>query len=203
MSVISRRLSLALASLALCFGAPAAHAQASLPYWTTALPTGFGSSFTAPGSNTYTSLAGVGGSSAGEASFSSRFDLPNGWFIGSERGGLASNGLSSAWSSMSGLSYEGSQVGYNFKNADMPVSIYAGFGTLKYNTGIGGALPGFDSTSSTVSGYSAHAGVELRPISNLSLSLGVGFAQQPAGVDTGTNSLVAPVASPFAFGARR
>jgi hypothetical protein len=80
--------------------------------------------------------------------------------------------------------------------------IYAGFDTLKYNPGIG-ALPGFDSlSSSTVPGYSAHAGVEFRPTSSLNLSVGVGFAQQPAGIDTGINSLVTPGASPFAFGAR-
>jgi opacity protein-like surface antigen len=49
--------------------------------------------------------------------------------------------------------------------------------------------------SGTTPGYGVHAGVEFRPTSNLSLSVGASFAQQPQ--DTGINSLVA---SPFAYG---
>jgi hypothetical protein len=48
-------------------------------------------------------------------------------------------------------------------------------------------------------GYSAHAGIEFQPASNLSLSLGVGVTQQSGDV----NSLVLPGASPLGFGARR
>jgi len=181
-----------------------------VPYWTTAWPAGFGSGFAAAqDANIYTSLSGANlsaldGSGAPNGGFSSRFDLPNGWFVGSERGGMALNGFGGAWSSLSPLSYQGTQVGYNFKDVDLPVSIYAGFGTLKYNTGFASPLPGFDSMSSASSpGYAAHVGVEFRPTSNLSLSVGASFAQQPQGYDTGINSLVAPGASPFAFGARR
>jgi opacity protein-like surface antigen len=171
-------------------GAKAAHAQ-SLPYWTSAWPPAFGSNVTSdPSASAYGDI-------------SARYNFSNGWFVGSERGGpgFAVNGFSqgAAFGNPS-FSYEGTQFGYNFKTA--PVSVYAGFDTLKYNPGIG-ALPGFDSpVSSTVPGYSAHAGVEFRPTSNLSLSVGVGFAQQPAGIDTGINSIVTPGASPFAFGAR-
>ena len=175
----------------LCLNAPAAHAQA-LPYWTSGWPPSFNS-------------AGFGGSEAGD-SFSTRYDLPSGWFVGGERGGLASNGFGGAWSNLPSLSYEGTQFGYNFKNADVPMSIYAGFGTLKYNSGLGSPLPGFDSTSSTSSpGYGAHAGVEFRPASNLSLSLGVGFVQQPGGgrIDSDINSSLPPGATPLYFGARR
>jgi hypothetical protein len=217
MSMISARLAFAFTFVmaVLCLTLPAAHAQ-SVPYWTTtAWPSAFGSGFTAAqGSNTYSSLsgsslsgsglagmglAGLDGSGMAGGSFSSRFDLPNGWFVGSERGAAALNGFSSAWSNMSSLSYEGTQFGYNFKNAEVPVSIYAGFGTLKYNNAFAPPpLAGFDSTSSPNSpGYSAHVGVEFRPTSNLSLSVGASFAQQPQGYDTGINSLVA---SPFAYG---
>ena len=205
--MVRYRLGLATALAALCLGPQVAHAQ-SVPYWTSGWPSAFGSGFTAaPGSNTYTSLSGSGlsgiglagldGSTAAGGSFSSRFDLPNGWFVGSERGGTAQNGFGSAWSNMSSLSYEGTQMGYNFKDAAVPVSIYAGFGTLKYNNAFAPPpLPGFDSTSSPNSpGYAAHVGVEFRPASNLSLSVGASFAQQPQ--DTGINSLVA---SPFAYG---
>jgi hypothetical protein len=171
-------------------GATAAHAQ-SVPYWTTGWPTAFGSNLASdPGAGAY-------------GNFSTRYNFGNGWFVGSERGGLGSamNGFSqgTAFGNPS-FSYEGTQFGYNFKNA--PVSVYAGFDTLKYNPGIG-AFPAFDSlSSSTVPGYSVHGGVEFRPTSNLSLSVGVGFAQQPAGIGTGINSLVTPRASPFASGAR-
>jgi len=220
MSMISARLAFAFTFVVavLCLTPQASHAQ-SVPYWTTtAWPSAFGSGFTAAqGSNTYFALsgssllggglaggslsgiglAGLDGSGAG-GSFSSRFDLPNGWFVGSERGGTALNGFGSAWSNMPSLSYEGTQFGYNFKDAEVPVSVYAGFGTLKYNTGFNTPLPGFDSMSSPSSpGYSAHVGVEFRPTSNLSLSVGASFAQQPQGYDTGINSLVA---SPFAYG---
>jgi hypothetical protein len=188
------------ALVALCLGAPAAHAQTnSAPYWTTTWPAGFGSSFIAGDSDAYTSLSAFDGSGAGATSFSSRFDLPNGWFVGSDRGATALNGFSSAWSNLSALSYEGTQVGYNFKNAEVPVSIYAGFGTLKYNNSFANPLLGFDSTSSSSSsGYRVDAGVEFRPAANLSVSFGASFAQQPTGYD----GLVLPGASPYSFRGR-
>jgi opacity protein-like surface antigen len=211
MPMLSDRSAFAFALVAaLWLGAPVARAQDNpVPYWTTAWPAGFGSGFAAAQSaSTYVSLSGASLSaldgSGAPSGFSSRFDLPDGWFVGGERGGMALNGFSGAWRGLSPLSYEGTQVGYNFKNVDLPVSIYAGFGTLKYNTGFASPLPGFDSMSSANSpGYAAHVGVEFRPTSNLSLSVGASFAQQPQGYDTGINSLVAPGASPFAFGARR
>jgi opacity protein-like surface antigen len=210
MSMLSGRsgFALAFALAALWLGAPCARAQDNpVPYWTTAWPTGFGSGFaTGQSANIYTSLSGANlsaldGSSATNGGFSSRFDLPNGWFVGSERGGTALTGPGGAWNNMPSLSYEGTQVGYNFTNVDLPVSIYAGFGTLKYNNPIGSPFAGLDSMSSSNSaqGYSAHAGVEFRPTSNLSLSFGASFTQQP----TDPNSAFLPGASPFAFGARR
>jgi opacity protein-like surface antigen len=98
--------------------------------------------------------------------------------------------------------YEGVQFGYNFKNAGgLPVSVYAGFDTLKYNTGIGGPFAPFDTTSGTLPGYSAHAGVEFQPAPNVSLSLGFGYTQQSGRIDSDINSL--PGASPFAVSGRR
>jgi hypothetical protein len=195
----------------LYLGAPAAEAQ-SLPYWTTSLPSGFASGFTAgQSSTTYLSLSGMNLSGANLSgldaasvggTFASRFDLPNGWFVGSERGGMALNALGSGWGSS--LGYEGTQVGYNFKNLDVPVSVYAGFGTLKFNNPIGSPLAGFDSASSANSpqGYSAHVGVELRPTSNLSLSFGASFAQQPQ-YDSSLSALTSPAVSPMALSGRR
>jgi opacity protein-like surface antigen len=190
------------ALVAPCLSGQAARAQASpVPYWTTGWQTGFGSGLTA--GQRYGGIPGFDGSDSG-SDFSARYNFSNGWFVGSERGGLgmSMNGFSQdgAWSNGRPLSYEGVQFGYNFTSA--PVSVYAGFDSLKYNTGIGSSLAGFDSTSATAPGYSAHAGIEFRPTSNLSLSLGVGYAQQPGGIDSGINSLSLPGASAFAFGRR-
>jgi hypothetical protein len=196
MSIVSARLGFVFALAVLCLDARAAHAQ-SVPYWTS-----FGGSLSAnQSSNPYDNFSGLDGSEIRGGSFSSRYNFSNGWFVGSERGGLGfgMNGFSQAgaFSKTSSFSYEGVQFGYNFNSA--PVTVFAGFDTLKYNTGIGGPFASFDSQSGTLPGYSAHAGVEFRPTSNLSLSLGVGFAQQPSGVDT----LSLPGASPVAFGGRR
>ncbi len=87
------------------------------------------------------------------------------------------------------------QFGYNFKNA--PVTVYAGFDTLKYNSAIGGAFSPFNSTPSTVPGYGAHAGVEFKPTSNLSLSLGFGYTQQSGHIDSDTKSPSLSNASQF------
>jgi opacity protein-like surface antigen len=188
-----------LALATLCFRAPAAQAQTNpLPYWTSAWPAGFGSGFSdGQNSGAFASLSAFDGT--GNTSFSSRFDLPNGWFVGRERGAMAFNNFGSSWSNISTLSYEGTQLGYNFKNADVPVSIYAGFDTLKYNNNFANPLPGFESASSqNSSGYRFNAGVEFRPASNLSVSFGASFAQQPTSYD----GLVPPGASPFSFRGR-
>jgi opacity protein-like surface antigen len=96
------------------------------------------------------------------------------------------------------------QFGYDFKNAGgLPVTVYAGFDTLKYNAGVGGPFAPFDAMSGTLPGYRAHAGVEFQPASNVSLSLGFGYAQQSGRIDSDINSLSLPGASPLAFGGRR
>jgi len=98
------------------------------------------------------------------------------------------------------LDVQGVQFGYKFQNANSgPVTVFAGFDTLKYNAGINGPFAPFDS-SNTQPGYSARAGVEFQPAPNLSLSLGVGFTQQPSRLDTDISSLAA---SPFSFNGRR
>ena len=110
----------ALALAALCLGAPQAHAQ-SVPYWTST--TGFASGLRSdPNANPF-------------GNFSSRYNFENGWFVGSERGnlgwGLSNFSQPGAFGSGSSFTYEGSQAGYNFKS--MPVSVFAGFDTVKYN----------------------------------------------------------------------
>ena len=57
---------------------------------------------------------------------------------------------------------------------------------------LGNPFTQFDSPNNAASGYTAHAGIEFRPTSNLSLSVSGSFSQQPD-----PNQLVLPGASPF------
>ena len=133
--------------------------------------------------------------------FTSRYNFENGWFIGSERGNL-NWGLNnftpvSAFGSPTSFSYEGGQVGYNFKSA--PVSVFAGFDSVKYSSPIASPFTALDSMSAnSTPGYRVNAGVEFRPTSNLSLSVGASFSQQPNDL----NSALLPGASPFGYRGR-
>ncbi len=179
------RLGLVFLVAALCLGGRTAHSQsAPLTYWTPGW-LGFGGNLNAgQGAATDGDLAGFDGGGAGGFA-TTRYNLPNGWFVGNERGGMGLSGINQA-SAFGSLQTDGVQFGYSFKNT--AVSVYGGFDTLKYNPGIGGAFSPFDLTSSTVRGYGAHAGVEIKPTSNLSLSLGVGYTQQSGRLDTDTKS---------------
>jgi hypothetical protein len=205
MSIFAGRLGFALVLAALCVGGRTAHAQAApVPYWTPGWPAGFGGdASTGAGANSYGNFPGFDGSDSGRGM---RYNFPNGWFVGSEsRGvGLSMNGISQigAFGNRS-LSYDGVQFGYNFKNSGLPVTLYAGFDTLKYNTVSGGPFAAFDSQSGTLPGYSAHAGIEIRPASNLSLSLGLGITQQSQRIDSDINSMALPGASSLAIGGHR
>jgi opacity protein-like surface antigen len=204
MSIFAGRLGLAFLLAALCLGGRTAHAQAApVTYWTPGWPLGFGGNLTVDqGSNSYGNFPSFDGSDARGGGFSSmRYNFPNGWFVGSEGGGmgLSMNGINQvgAFGNTFSLYYQGVQFGYNFKNAGgLPLTVYAGFDTLKYNTGIGGPFAPFDSTSGTLPGYSAHAGVEFQPAPNVSLSLGFGYTQQSGRIDSDINSLSLPGASP-------
>jgi opacity protein-like surface antigen len=176
---------------ALCLGGRMAHAQsAPMTYWTPGW-LGFGGNLNAgQDANTQPGFASFDGGGAGGVS--SRYNFSNGWFVGSERGGLGSglgSGLGLSGINQAGafgsLQTEGVQFGYTLKNT--AISVFGGFDTLKYNPGIGSVFSPFDSTSSTA-GYHAHAGVEFRPTSNLSLSLGFGYTQQSGRLDTDTKS---------------
>jgi opacity protein-like surface antigen len=208
MSIFSSRLGLALVLAALCLGGRTAHAQAApVNYWIPGWPAGFGGNLTVgQGSNTYGNFPSFDGSDARGGGFSSmRYNFPNGWFVGGEGGGmgLSMNGINrdGAFGNLGSLYYQGVQFGYNFQNA--PLTIYAGFDTLKYNSGIGSPFAPFDTVSGTLPGYSAHAGVEFQPAPNVSLSLGFGYTQQSGRIDSDINSLSLPGASPFAVSGRR
>ena len=186
--------------VALCLGGRTAHAQAApVNYWTPGWPLGFGGNLPdGQDSNTYANFPGFDGSNPRGGSSYLRYNFPNGWFVGSQRGSTGLSGFrqDAAVGNFGAFTTEGMQFGYSFKNAGSPVTVYAGFDTLKYNSGIGSPFSPFDSTSGTLQGYSANVGIEFQPTSDLSLSVGVGYSQQP-----GINSPLLPGASPF--GVRR
>jgi hypothetical protein len=196
MSVFTSRSGLALVLAALCLGGRTASAQtADVTY--SSWPIGFYSNLTVgQGSNIYGSFAGLDGSDARGGFSTMRYSFPNGWFVGGGTGGMGMNGINQTSAFGSSLYSEGAQIGYKFQNG-LPLTVYAGFDTLKYNTGIGSPFAPFDTTSGALPGYRAHAGVEFQAAPNLSLSLGVGYTQAPARLDSDLNSLVLPGASPF------
>jgi opacity protein-like surface antigen len=208
MSSLLRGSGLALVLAALCLGGRTAHGQAApvtylIPGW----PVGFGGHLTlGQSANMYGNFAGFDGSDArGDGVSSMRTNFPNGWFVGSEGGrmGLSMNGVNqdAAFGNIGSLDYQRVQFGYNFRDAGLPLKVYAGFDTLKYNTGIGSPFAPFDTNSGTLSGYSAHAGVEFQATPNVSLSLGFGYTQQPGRIDS--DLLALPGASPLAVTGRR
>ena len=209
MPIFAGRLGLAFVLAALCLGGRTAHAQtAAVQYWISGWPIGFGGNL-GQSSNTYGNFPSFNGSDVRGDRFSyMRYNFANGWFVGGEGGGmgLSMNGINQdgAFGNIGSLYYQGVQFGYNFQNSGgLPLKVYAGFDTLKYNAGTGGPFAPFDAMSGTLPGYGAHAGVEFQPAPNLSLSLGVGFTQQSGRIDSAINSLSLPGASPFAFSGRR
>jgi hypothetical protein len=205
MSIFARSLTLASALAALCVGGPTAHAQvAAVPYSMANMALGFGGTVDPPASPD----GNASGFDGSDGRGLSRTNFPSGWFMGNTRSDLGFSGFNraAAFGSFSSLSTEGVQFGYNFKNS--PVSIYAGFDSLKFN-----ALPGttgssafaaFDSRSGTMPGaFSTNAGIEYRPTSNLSLSVGVGMTQYSSGlVDSDINSPMLPGQTPLGIGGR-
>lgn len=184
----------------LCLGGAPSHAQvAPLRYWIPGGPFGFGGS-TGQSSDSYGNFPSF---SAGDAD--GNYNFRPGFFVGSGRGSLGSSGFSQTApvGNFSALSYDSTQFGYNYKTAGgMPVTFFAGFDTLKYGNGIGSSLAPL--TSSAAPGYSAFAGVEFKPTSNLSLSFGAGFTQQNSGrMDSDIRSNMLPGESPALSGLRR
>ena len=199
MSVLVVRSGLALVLAALCLAGRTASAQtADVTY--SSWPIGFQSNLTVgQGSNIYGSFAGFDGSDARGGFSTTRINFPNGWFVGggASGAGFGLGGINQTSAFGTSLHYEGVQAGYNFQSlGGLPVTVYAGFDTLKYNSGIGSPFAPFDATSGTLPGYRAHAGIEFQPAPNLSLSLGVGYTQAPR-LDSELNSLGVPGASAF------
>ncbi|WP_439393891.1 hypothetical protein ACRQ5Q_31750 [Bradyrhizobium sp. PMVTL-01] len=184
----------------LCYCGAPAHAQvAPLRYWIPGGAFGYGGS-DGQSSEAYANYPGFNAGDAG-----GRTSFANGFFVGSQRGNLNWSGLSQTGlaGNFSALSYDSTQFGYNTKTAGgMPVTFFAGFDTLKFGNGIGSSIAPL--TSGAAPGYSAFAGVEFKPTSNLSLSFGAGFIQQDSGrMDSDIRSNMLPGESPALSGLRR
>lgn len=205
MSTFSSKCGFAIVVTVLGLSCPAAHAQSEpVRYWVPFGPFGFGSGAIATSAETYGSYPAFSAADPEKSGFVFRsYSAP----VSALTSGFGWTGVGgpAAFSSLDSLSYESTQFGYNFKGAgDLPTTVFGGVDTLKYDSGIGAAFGPFDTTSSTAAGYTAHAGIEFRPTSNLSLSLGASFSQQQQSnlVDSDINSSLPPGASPLAFGHR-
>lgn len=205
MTIFAGKCGFAIVLAALCLDVQTAGAQvAPMRYWIPGGPFGFGGSATeGQSSDTYGNFPGFQTADGGSGGFSyGRTNFPSGMFVAAERGGIGLNGLSQAGASgnLGPLSYQGVQFGYNFKGAGgLPITAYAGFDTLKYEAGFPGPLGAF--SSGPVPGYSARAGLEFQPTSNLSLSFGVGYTQLQSGrIDSDINSPLLPGQTPIFIG---
>ncbi|MCP1841911.1 hypothetical protein ACVIHI_005170 [Bradyrhizobium sp. USDA 4524] len=207
MTTLVSKLGPAIAVLALCLsGQQQANAQAGpVRYWTPGSLFGFGGSL-ADGqkADTYGNFPSFDAAGARGGDFSYLNGRPDGWFAGSEGGRVGWNALGQS-AAFGSLEYQGAQFGYNFRGVgNTPVTFFAGFDTLKYNPpGAGGPLAPFSGNPGVNAGYSARAGLEFRPTSNLSLSFGASFTQQGAErMDSDIHSQLLPGQSPVLFGGR-
>lgn len=180
-----------------------AYAQAApVRYWLPGWPVGFSDDLAVGQTwTTYGDFPSFDGRDAqGDGAFLTRYKFPAGWFVGSEHLGMSGLDQDLAFGNLGSIYTEGVQFDYGFKNVNgLPVTITAGVDRLKYDTGIGNPFAPFSATSGTLPAYGAHAGVEVWPTPNISLSLGVGYVRDS---DTNINSLLLPGASPFGSGGR-
>jgi hypothetical protein len=198
------RLGFVLVVAMLCAGGRA-HAQTVNPltYWTPGWPVGFSGDASADTYGNFPSFDTRDSRGFG----ASRYNFGNGFFVGNSRTellGMSGVATNAAFGNFGSVYGEGSQFGYSFKGANgLPVSISAGFDTLKYSNGFGSSSPfaAFDSQSGNLPVYNAHAGIEFRPTANTSLSLGFGYQQNSGAV--GSESAQPPGANPFTSGVRR
>src|SRR5258708_19674875 len=118
MSIFSSRLGLALVVAALCLGGRAAHAQAApVSYWIPSWPIGFAGT-AGQSSNTYGNFPSFDGRDARGFS-SQRYNFSNGWFVGSEGGGLglSTNSFQQDGAFASSLPYHAVHFASTFPNA--------------------------------------------------------------------------------------
>jgi len=189
----------------LWLGAPAAHAQAApISYWIPGGAFGFGGGAAEGASaESYGDFPSFDASGARGTGFALRsYSVPT----SSLDGGFGWNGIAGAgaFGNFGSLSHEGTQLGYNFKGAGgLPVTLFGGVDTLKYNPDVFNALTASGSNAGSIAGYSVNAGIAIQPTSNLSLSFSAGMTQPGERVDSDIRSNLLPGESPLFSGGRR
>ncbi|UYO48418.1 hypothetical protein KQX64_21200 [Rhodopseudomonas palustris] len=206
-SPVAARCGLALAAMLLA-GASAQAQVAPIRYWVPGGPFGFGGGATeswqalswsdVPGFTTETDENGELRSGFVARSYSAP--------VTPLAGGLGWNspGGAGAFGNFGSLASEGSQYGYRFKGVgDMPVTLFGGVDSLKYKPDVFTSLtsPGF--ASSNTAATTVNAGIEIKPTSNVSLSLSAGYTQYNGTTDSDIRSNLLPGESPMFSGGRR
>jgi hypothetical protein len=182
MSTFSKTYGLVLA-VALCLNWSAALAQGGpVKYWIPFGPFGFGGAADSGGAATYGNVPGLDLEQTDKNGFSVRsYSAPAGSLAG-----FGWNGTGGAFGNFGALSYDSTQVGYNFKGAgNMPVTVFGGIDTLKFGPDAFNAITSLNPGAGTTAASSFHAGVEIRPTSNLSLSFSAGYIQPQSGIADG------------------
>jgi opacity protein-like surface antigen len=169
---------------------------APVQYWTPGWPAGFGDVTAGQGLDSYGNFPSFDGSGNQTSGFfSRRYSYANNWSA-LNSSGLGLQGVSPYASFGSSLYTEGSQFGYKFKSG---VALYGGIDTLKVDRG-SNAFAAFDSSSSTLPVYNAHAGIAFQPTANTTLSLGFSYTQQGSDrLDSDIRSPALPGETPSAF----
>lgn len=187
MSTFSGRCGLAIVATALCLTVSAARAQSEpVQYWIPFGPFGFGDGATATtGMETYSDAPNFSFGNADKTGFVFRsYSAP----VTALTSGFGWSGFgnATAFSTLDSMSYERTQFGYSFKGANnMPVTLFGGVDTLKYNPDAFSTITSFNSSPGTTAAYGVHGGIEVRPTSNLSLSFSAGYTQEQPGLAGG------------------
>ncbi|MEH6950042.1 hypothetical protein V4R08_01610 [Nitrobacter sp. NHB1] len=193
MSTFSDRCRLAAMLAMLCLSWSAANAQGEpVKYWVPFGPFGGGAT-EAANAETYSGFPSFDAGHATKSGFSFRsYSAP----LSSWAGGFGWNGLNGmgAFGTPGSLSQESTQVGYHFRGmGGLPVTVFGGVDTLKYNPDVFSTVTSFNSNTGTAPAYGIHTGVEIRPTSNLSLSFSAGYTQRQSGLaDTDIQSSLLP-----------
>lgn len=195
MSTFSKKSGFVIAAAILCLTVSAARGQSEpVRYWIPFGPFGFGDGATATtGMGTYGNAPDFNFDSTEKTGLVFRsYSAP----VSALTSGFGWNGLgnATAFGALDSLSRERTQFGYNFKGAgNMPVTLFGGVDTLKYNPDAFSTITSFNANPGTPAAYGVHAGIEVRPTSNLSLSFSAGYTQEQPGIAGGDlNSSLLP-----------